>query len=154
MLKSSVMSKRATEVLKVGKHEYASEVMKLILGQESALVDYAVVAWNEVTNVVGLQALKLKDMICRTGHGHGLGFVGVLDDTEFFDKITLYPSGSFMPKEGDHSLCSELLLKRMEMLKTMVSSSRAMSSLSIYVSLFVVNGLRSPSVYNRLFDFS
>ena len=56
MLKSSVMSKRATEVLKVGEHEHAYEVMKLILGQESALVDYVVVARNEVTNVVGLQA--------------------------------------------------------------------------------------------------
>ena len=87
------MLKRDIEVLKVGKHEYALEVMKLILGQ-----DYADVAQNEVTNVVGLQAFKLKDMICRAGHDHGLGFVGVLDDDEFF---TLYPPGSFIPKEGD-----------------------------------------------------
>ena len=90
MLKLSVTSERATEVLKVGEHEYASEVMKLISEQDSALVDYGDVDWNEVTNVVGLQTFKLKDMICRAGHDHGLGFVGVLDDIEFFDMTTLY----------------------------------------------------------------
>ena len=50
------MSERATDVLKVGKHGYTSEVMKLILGQESALVGYVDVAWDDVSNVIGLQA--------------------------------------------------------------------------------------------------